>query len=105
MTKENIYLRIPEILTEEDFTILACSGKVKIERIISKGHTSPATGWYDHVQNEWVMIVQGTASISFEDDEVVNLKQGDYLDIPAHKRHRVIKTSESPVTIWLAVHY
>lgn len=105
MKKENIFLQIPENLTEEDFAILAHTDGVTIERIISKGQTSPKTGWYDQVQNEWVMVLQGRASISFENDEVVTLEQGDYLNIPTHTRHRVIKTDESPVTIWLAVHY
>ena len=33
--------------------------KVKVERIISKGHKSPANFWYDQDQNEWVIILKG----------------------------------------------
>ncbi|MDS4068774.1 MAG: cupin, partial [Candidatus Competibacter sp.] len=29
---------------------------------------------------------------------------GDYLWIPAHRRHRVEWTSENPPAIWLALH-
>ena len=34
-----------------------------------------------------------------------DLSEGDYINIPARKRHRVVSTSVSPETIWLAVHY
>ncbi len=105
METGNIYNLIPDDLSNEVFEILAQSASVKIERIISKGHSSPDTGWYDQDKAEWVIVLTGEASIAFDNDTVVELKRGDYLDIPAHTKHKVISTSTDPETIWLAVHY
>ena len=105
MKTVNIYKQIPDILGEEVFEVLVQSNAVKIERIISKGHASPGTEWYDQEQNEWVLVLKGNASISFEDETVIDLKEGDYINIPAHRKHRVISTSAITETIWLAIHY
>lgn len=101
----NIYKQIPDDLGEESYELLAQSNNVKIERIISMGHTSPDTGWYDQEQHEWVLVLKGNARISFENETAVNLEQGDYINIPAHKRHKVVSTSPVTETIWLAVFY
>ena len=105
MKSVNIYKQIPDILGEEVFEVLVQSKAVKIERIISKGHASPGTEWYDQEQNEWVLVLKGNASISFENETVIDLKEGDYINIPAHRKHRVISTSAITETIWLAIHY
>ena len=105
MESDNLYKYIPDNLDEEIFELLVQGENVKIERIISNGHTSPATGWYDQAQNEWVLVLKGNASISFEDGQVVDLEEGDYLNILPHQKHRVIKTSTTTETIWLAIHY
>jgi cupin 2 domain-containing protein len=78
---------------------------VRIERIVSRGHSSPETGWYDQEQNEWVVVLRGAASVVFEDGRSIDLKEGDFLDIPAHSRHRVDWTDPKAATVWLAVHY
>ena len=36
---------------------------------------------------------------------LITLKKGDYLNIPAHVKHRVERTSEKEETIWLAIFY
>lgn len=105
MKTVNIYKQIPDNLGEEVFEVLEQSKAVKIERIISKGHASPGTGWYDQELNEWVLVLKGNASISFENETVIDLKEGDYINIPAHRKHRVISTSAITETIWLAIHY
>lgn len=105
MKKGNLFELIPADLSDELFEPLVESDSFRIERIISNGHTSPDQGWYDQPQNEWVMILQGEARIAFADDEIVALGVGDYIDIPAHRRHKVISTSTNAATIWLAVHY
>ena len=79
--------------------------KVRIERIVSTGQASPPGFWYDQSQNEWVMLLQGQAGLAWEDGTVMPLKKGDWVFIPAHKRHRVIRTSKKPPCIWLAVYY
>ncbi len=105
MEQGNIYKAIPDNLSNEIFEVLVQDRGIKIERIISKGHTSPGKGWYDQEQDEWVIVLKGEASISFEDGSVVDLKEGDYINITAHRKHRVINTSTIPETIWLAAHY
>ena len=105
MKTVNIYNQIPDNLGEEVFEVLVQSKDVKIERIISKGHKSPDTGWYDQEQNEWVLVLKGNASICFENETVIELNVGDYINIPAHRKHRVISTSAITETIWLAIHY
>lgn len=75
-----------------------------IERIISKGHSTPEGEWYDQDQDEWVLLLQGKAVLSFEDNSTINLASGDYLYIPAHERHRVEWTDPNGDCIWLAIH-
>ncbi|VAW68067.1 Uncharacterized conserved protein, partial [hydrothermal vent metagenome] len=86
------------------------SSAVKIERIISHGHASPASGWYDQEENEWIILLKGRAIICFEDTNLrktkeIKLETGCYLNIPAHSRHRVKWTEPDTETIWLAVYY
>jgi cupin 2 domain-containing protein len=101
----NIYASIPSDLGEEVFELLVQTGNVKIERIISQGHSSPQKGWYDQDQNEWVIILKGEAIIAFENGQDIYLKKGDHLEIPAHTRHKVRWTIPKSETIWLAVHH
>jgi len=102
----SLFKDIPEELPEELFEPLCSTDKVKIERIVSKGHASPEGFWYDQDWNEFVLVVQGSAGLQIEDqDEIVTLKAGDYLNIGSHVRHRVEWTDSSCETIWLAVHY
>jgi len=101
----NIFDGIPAELHEEQFDQIVTDGKVRIERIISKGHTTPSTHWYDQEQNEWVLILKGEAVLSFDSEPSITLKQGDYLNIPAHKKHRVDWTLPGSETVWLAIHY
>ena len=96
---------IPEDLDREIFDTLIQSDNIKIERIVSRGHTSPDRGWYDLDANEWVMVLKGEAIITLGDLEEFHLKSGSYLDIPAHTKHKVTWTKPDTDTIWLAVHY
>lgn len=105
MGRNNIFDFIPDRLDVESFDVLASDENVKIERIVSRGHASPESGWYDQEQNEWVIVLKGEAIIAFEDETEVNLKPGDYLNIPAHTKHKVSWTKPDEDTVWLAVHY
>ena len=105
MDKGNIYKQIPGDLSKEVFEGLAEGERVRVERIISKGHSSPDSGWYDQELNEWVLVLQGEASIAFEGGSLVKLERGDYINIAAHQKHRVVNTSRETETIWLAIHY
>jgi cupin 2 domain-containing protein len=105
MKSENIFSSMPDNLDDESIDVLLKREDIKIERIISKGHMSPDTGWYDQGDDEWVLVLKGAAVISFENDTDVNLAVGDYVNIPANTRHRVKWTDPDTKTIWLAVHY
>jgi cupin 2 domain-containing protein len=104
MIKKNIFANIPKKIPNEIFETIITDKNIKIEKIISKGHTSPAHGWYDQEKNEWVILLDGEASIEFE-DKIVDLKKGDYINILANQKHKVIKTSKNPPAIWLAIFY
>jgi len=101
----SIFDDMPKDLTAESFATLAQKGDVKIERIVSQGHSSPESGWYDQTQDEWVIVLQGEAIISFEDDENVHLGIGDHILISAHTKHKVSWTTPKIETIWIAVHF
>ncbi len=106
MKIENIYGKRPSGLSSEIFETILETDIIKVERIVSKGHKTPEGFWYDQSTNEWVILLQGSATISFEKkDRTVTLKPGDYLNIPKHCKHRVASTSENPETVWLAIHY
>lgn len=83
---------------------LILTSELKVEKIISNGQATPEGHWYDQQQDEWVILLSGTATLKFENDEMMNLNAGDYILIPAHCRHRVEKTSPEPNCIWLAIH-
>jgi cupin 2 domain-containing protein len=74
----------------------------RMEHIVSNGAASPANYWYDQESAEWVALVQGSATLEFEDG-AVQLVAGDSLVIPAHLKHRVAQTSADAV--WLAIHF
>ena len=97
---------IPSELPEELFDTISSTDDVNIERIVSRGHASPEGFWYDQEDNEFVLVVKGSAGLKLEnEDDIVVLKAGDYLNIEAHVKHRVEWTDSTCETIWLAVHY
>ena len=105
MNKSNIFESIPSNLKDELFEDIIKKDGLKIERIVSKGHTTAEFDWYDQDSDEWVILLKGEALLSFLDEDDVRLKAGDYLNIPAHKKHRVSWTLPNEESVWLAVHY
>ncbi len=105
MKTGNIFASIPSNSDDEITESLVRNKDIKIERIISKGHTSPATGWYDQETDEWVIVLKGAAVITFEDGDEVKLEAGDHTNIPANTKHKVTWTHPDIATVWLAVHY
>ncbi len=101
----NFFGGIPPQLTGELVEILASDTHVRIERIVSRGHRSPDGFWYDQEQAEWVILLSGSATIVFMDGGRVALAPGDYINIPAHLKHRVEGTHGTQDTVWLAVFY
>lgn len=91
---------------DEVFEELLCGSRFRVERIISTGQITPAGTWYDQENDEWVLLVSGAARLRFEnEDSEVALRPGDFVNIPAHCRHRVEWTDPQQTTIWLALHY
>jgi len=101
----NIFSNIPDSIPEEIFEDIVSTERVRIERILSHGQSSPETGWYDQAENEWVLVLRGQGVIEFESGQLVTLSAGDYLNIKAREKHRVVSTSAEEVTVWLAVFY
>lgn len=100
----NLLANLPRNLAEEQLDLLAKTPHVRVERIVSHGHTSPPGFWYDQPQAEFVLLVQGRARLVFEDGEI-ELVPGDHVTIPARRRHRVAWTDPDQPTVWLAVHF
>ncbi|MGB3312527.1 MAG: cupin domain-containing protein [Nodosilinea sp.] len=88
----------------EVFTALVETPHLRVERILSAGQTTPPSQWYDQSQAEWVVLLQGSATLTYETGAALAMGPGDYVLIPAHVRHRVNYTSSEPPCIWLAVH-
>ncbi|MTI64045.1 cupin domain-containing protein [Methylophaga sp.] len=105
MTKNNIFSHLPTSIDKEVFADILTSENVRIERIVSYGQRSPESGWYDQDENEWVIVLGGSGTLLFEDENEIELNAGDYLLIPAHQRHKVLRTDSEQPTIWLAVFF
>lgn len=102
----NIFSNIPGTIAEEVTESILETRTFRIERIVSHGQTSPGDFWYDQEADEWVMVLKGRAKLLMEGGRVpLELEPGSYLNIPAHKRHRVEWTDPDNETVWLAVHY
>lgn len=106
MTSGNLFSNLPAALPAELFEELLSADGFKLERIVSLGHATPPGEWYDQEWHEWVVLLSGSARLKFEDEsEVRTLAPGDYVLIPAHRRHRVEWTSVDKPTVWLALHF
>jgi cupin 2 domain-containing protein len=101
----NIFDNVPTDLPEL-VEVLVENKHVRIERIVSTGQTSPDGFWYDQEEAEWVVVLKGEAKLLFEgDDEPIHMRQGDFVNIPAHRKHQVEWTTPDVPTVWLAVFY
>lgn len=97
----NLFAALPLLQTGEQFDTLIRRGGIHIERIVSSPRPEPTR--YDQAHDEWVLLLQGQATLDLAGAEV-QLAAGDHLLIPAHCPHRVLTTSETPRCVWLAVH-
>lgn len=103
----NLFAGLPSTATvDEQFATILQRPGLRIERIVSTGQASPPDFWYDQSEGEWVLLLEGEASLRFEDEiEARHLQAGDHLDIAPHRRHRVEWTAADRTTVWLAVFY
>jgi cupin 2 domain-containing protein len=104
MQSGSLFEDIISPLAEESISVLANGRYTRVERIVSRGQASPKDFWYDQEEGEYVLLVAGAAVLEFEDTQRT-LRAGDWVDIPAHVRHRVAWTDPDRDTIWLAVFY
>lgn len=105
LKRGNLLAGIPACLPEELCETLHETPALRLERIVSRGHASPASGWYDQERDEWVALLEGEAEIEFADGNgIIGLRPGDWLLIPARVRHRVTRTAPDRPSVWLAAH-
>jgi cupin 2 domain-containing protein len=101
----NLLAGLGQKLELEEISVLAKGPGARIERIVSTGQGSPPGFWYDQEGTEWVFLIAGSAALLFEGDAAPKeLAPGDYIEIPAHRRHRVAWTAPDRETVWLTVH-
>ena len=104
MAITNLFADIPCALPDEITQVLLEREGLRIERIISHGQASPPGFWYDQDEDEWVTLLSGRAGIEFDGDmNIREMTPGDFLHIPAHRRHRIAWTDRDADSIWLAI--
>jgi len=102
----NLLDQLPRALQGENLETVISRGEVRFERIVSTGQASPPDFWYDQNENEFVLLLAGAATLRIEGEEcVLEMRPGSFVEIPAHRRHRVEFTQADPPTIWLAVFF
>lgn len=76
-------------------------GTLLIEKLTSFGHPTPNGDWYDQAQREWVALLEGSATLRFQDGRSIEMIKGDHIIIEPHEVHRVETVSFD--AIWIAV--
>jgi cupin 2 domain-containing protein len=102
----NLLRDLPDAGASEITDALVARPGLRIERIVSFGQANPQGFWYDQSEAEWVVLLAGAARLRFEDETQARaLGPGDWVEIAAHRRHRVEWTDPDQPTVWLAVFY
>ncbi len=106
MVIRNLFQEIPESTVNEIIELLLKTDHCKLERIVSRGQKTPPGEWFDQEMNEWVILLSGSAGLLLEGEtDAYTMRPGDYIHIPAHRRHRVEWTDPKQKTVWLALHF
>ncbi|MDP4014296.1 MAG: cupin domain-containing protein [Candidatus Nanopelagicales bacterium] len=87
----------------EHVEVLLAGTGWRLERIISRGQTTPEGQWYDQEEDEWVAVLAGSARLEVAGQVDLELGAGDAVLLPAHRRHRVSWTDETQATVWVAL--
>ena len=102
----NLLRDLPDASATEITEALIARPGLRIERIVSSGQASPPGFWHDQDEAEWILLLSGAARLRFEDEpEARRLGPGDWVEIAAHRRHRVEWTDPDQPTVWLAIFY
>ncbi|GAL30922.1 hypothetical protein JCM19239_6991 [Vibrio variabilis] len=64
----NLFTNIPNQLPDELFEDIVKTPNIRVERILSDGHSTPDGEWYDQAENEWVAVLQGRVFLSMKMD-------------------------------------
>lgn len=105
MKRGSVCAALADAVKRERFQTLLRARGVKIERIVSRGQSTPAGKWLKARKGEWVVLLKGAAVLRFKrGGRIVRMKPGDYVSIAAGEAHRVERTATDTPTIWLAVH-
>ena len=102
--QNNLFANLPQKLPQELFQTLLQGDNLRIERIVSHGHASAVDFWYEQPRHEWVIVLKGAARLQLEDG-MIEMKPGDFINIPAFSKHRVDWTTPDEPTVWLGLHY
>ncbi|MCZ7651969.1 MAG: cupin domain-containing protein [Thermoanaerobaculia bacterium] len=105
LERGSLFWGLPAPGPEESFESLLAAPGFRVERIVSHGHASPEGFWYDQGWAEWVVVLSGEALLEVEGEaEPLPLAPGDWVLLPARRRHRVAWTTPDGPTVWLAIH-
>lgn len=99
---ENLLKITPSAPVGETLRVLLHRDHLRLEHIISQGQASPEGFWYEQEEDEWVLLLVGTATLVFPEDQALELEEGDTVTLPAGMKHRVAACS--PDARWLALH-
>ena len=58
----NLFAALPAPGPAEEFRVLWERAGVWVERILSRGHTTPPGEWYDQPADEWVAVLSGVGT-------------------------------------------
>ena len=105
-TDGNLFAELPKSLPDELIENLVEEPGLRLERIVSAGHVTPAGEWYDQDSDEWVVLLTGAAKLRLQaPEEVLVMVPGDFVKISAQRKHRVDWTDSNEPTVWLALHF
>jgi cupin 2 domain-containing protein len=79
---DNIFDEVKTRAAEEEITALLSRPGLRIERIVSTGQASPPDFWYDQPNDEWVIVLTGSAGLAVEGEAERRLEPGDIAFLP-----------------------
>jgi cupin 2 domain-containing protein len=101
----NLFDDIPARSADEIFAEVLVRENVRIERIVSTGQSTPPDKPHRQGNDEWVLLLSGSAGLRIEGEDDRNLRPGDHVLIAAHRAHWVTYTAKDKPTIWLAIYF
>ncbi len=78
----------------------------RLELIVSCSFSNEEGFFYRQLENEWILILRGSATLTLDDPyEVLDLSVGNHLHLLPNRPHRVERTDPSPGTLWLTLYW